>query len=30
MGMLGTSNGTIMGAVNAQNDTNFKNVNNLC
>jgi hypothetical protein len=29
MGMLGTSNGTIMGAVNAQNDTNFKNVNNL-
>ena len=29
MGMLGTSNGTIMGAVNAQSDTNFKNVNNL-
>jgi hypothetical protein len=27
--VFGTSNGKIMGAVNAQNDTTFKNVNNL-
>tara|TARA_R110002050_G_scaffold80152_2_gene171587 strand:- start:492 stop:1160 length:669 start_codon:yes stop_codon:yes gene_type:complete len=29
MGVFGTSNGALMGAVNAQNDTTFKNVNNL-
>ena len=29
MGVFGTSNGTVMTAVNAQNDTQFKNVNNL-
>ena len=29
MGVFGTSNGAVMGAVNAQNDTTFKNVNNL-
>ena len=29
MGVFGTSNGTIMGAVNAQSDQQFKNVNNL-
>jgi len=29
MGILGTSNGTVLGAVTAQNDTQFKNVNNL-
>ena len=29
MGILGTSNGALMGAVNAQNDQQFKNVNNL-
>jgi hypothetical protein len=29
MGFLGTSNGAVMGAVNAQNDQQFKNVNNL-
>ena len=29
MGILGTSNGTVLGAVQAQNDQQFKNVNNL-
>jgi len=29
MGILGTSNGTVLGAVQAQGDQNFKNVNNL-
>ena len=29
MGVFGTSNGAVMGAVNAQNDQQFKNVNNL-
>ena len=29
MGILGTSNGTVMSAVNAQSDQQFKNVNNL-
>ena len=29
MGVFGTSNGTVMGAVNAQSDQQFKNVNNL-
>ena len=29
MGILGTSNGTVLGAVTAQSDTTFKNVNNL-
>ncbi len=29
MGILGTSNGAVLGAVNAQNDQQFKNVNNL-
>ena len=29
MGFLGTSNGTVLGAVQAQNDQQFKNVNNL-
>ena len=29
MGLLGTSNGTVMSAVNAQGDQQFKNVNNL-
>ena len=29
MGILGTSNGTVLNAVQAQNDTQFKNVNNL-
>jgi hypothetical protein len=29
MGLLGTSNGTVMSAVNAQSDQQFKNVNNL-
>ena len=29
MGVFGTSNGTIMGAVNAQSDQQFKNVSNL-
>ena len=29
MGLLGTSNGTVLGAVQAQNDTQFKSMNNL-
>ena len=29
MGILGTSNGTVLNAVQAQNDQQFKNVNNL-
>ena len=29
MGILGTSNGTVLGAVQAQNDTQFKSMNNL-
>ena len=29
MGILGTSNGTVLGAVQAQGDQQFKNVNNL-
>ena len=29
MGLLGTSNSTVLGAVQAQNDNNFKTVNNL-
>lgn len=29
MGLFGTSNGTVLGAVQAQNDQQFKNVNNL-
>jgi len=29
MGLLGTSNGTVLNAVQAQNDAQFKNVNNL-
>jgi hypothetical protein len=29
LGILGTSNGALMGAVQAQNDQQFKNVNNL-
>src|SRR5210317_1516150 len=29
MGLLGTSNNTVLGAVQAQNDNNFKTVNNL-
>tara|TARA_R110000744_G_scaffold25769_3_gene63747 strand:- start:2381 stop:3034 length:654 start_codon:yes stop_codon:yes gene_type:complete len=29
MGLMGTSNGTVLGAVNAQNDMQFKSMNNL-
>lgn len=29
MGLLGTSNGSVMNAVNAQSDQQFKNVSNL-
>ena len=29
MGMFGTSNGTVLGAVQASNDTQFKSMNNL-
>ena len=29
MGLLGTSNGTVLGAVQAQSDTQFKSMNNL-